>query len=110
MFTNSSATNPLTADWNQVLLPYKDGQSFTGDVAEPVMTTYKGTPVPLYFRGKANFLASMDYLMETLGMASAAEVALTGNSAGGLATYYHADVLSALLPGAKVWAAPDSGE
>ena len=42
-------------------------------------------------------------------MAAAEEVALTGNSAGGLATYYHADALTALLPAARVWAAPDSG-
>ena len=108
LFVNDSATNPLTHDWNKVLLPYHDGQSFTGDVAEPVWTTYGGAGVPLYFRGKRNFLAAVDYLQK-LGMGGAQEVALTGNSAGGLATFYHADALAALLPGARVWAAPDSG-
>ena len=109
LFTNDSSTNALTHDWNQVLLPYKDGQSFTGDVADPVLVPYKGSTVPLHFRGKANFLAAVHYLMTALGMAQATEVALTGNSAGGLATYYHADALAALLPAARVWAAPDSG-
>ena len=109
LFTNDSATNPLSFDWNQVLLPYKDGQSFTGDAAEPVFTTFNGQRVPLYFRGRRNFLAAVDYLTSALGMDAADEVALTGNSAGGLATYYHADALTALLPRARVWAAPDSG-
>ena len=92
-----------------VLFPYHDGQSFSGAAAAPVWTTYNGAQVPLYFRGQRNFLAAVDYLKGALGMASAVEVALTGNSAGGLATFYHADALSALLPGARVWAAPDSG-
>ena len=34
---------------------------------------------------------------------------LPSRSAGGLATYFHADALAALLPLAKVTAAPDSG-
>ena len=111
LFTNSSATNPLTHDWNQVYMPYKSGDSRTGDMAHPVMTTFNGASVPLYFRGKANFLAAVDYLLHTLGMAQAEEVGLTGNSAGGLATLYHADTLAALLPASvrTVWAAPDSG-
>jgi hypothetical protein len=106
----SDAThNPLTAGWNKVLLPYHDGQSFAGSRADPVLTTFNGATVPLYFRGHRNFLAAIDYLMKHAGMSSASEVALTGNSAGGLATYWHADELSALLPSARVWAAPDSG-
>jgi len=109
LLTNSSTTNPLTSDWNKVMLPYKDGQSFSGNLQDPIMTTYRGNTVPLYFRGQRNFLASIDYLKRNLGMDGAVEVGLTGNSAGGLATFYHADALSSLLPAAKVWAAPDSG-
>ena len=109
LFVNDSATNALTHSWNQVLLPYHDGQSFTGGAEEPTMTTFGGRTVPLWFRGHANFRAALDYLINEAGMGAATEVALTGNSAGGLATYFHADELAAAVPTARVWAAPDSG-
>ncbi len=110
LLVNASASNPLSHDWNQVLFPYHDGQSFMGDREDPIVTTFNGQQVPLYFRGRRNFLAAVDYLLHALGMSGAAEVGLTGNSAGGLATYYHADVLASLLPpSTSVWAAPDSG-
>jgi len=35
LFLNNSVTNPLTHDWNQVLLPYHDGQSFSGGAEAP---------------------------------------------------------------------------
>lgn len=65
--------------------------------------------MPLWFRGHANFRAAVHYLLTTAGMGAATEVALTGGSAGGLAAFYHADELAALVPGAAVWAVPDSG-
>ena len=106
LMTNSSATNALTHDWNKVLLPYKDGGSFAGN-NETVTMTPSG---PLYFRGQRNFLAAIDYLVRNAGLGAAgSEVILTGNSAGGLATYFHADLLTELLPQARVTAAPDSG-
>ena len=92
LFVNDSATNPLTHDWNKV-----------------TYTTYGNQSVPLYFRGHRNFLASIDYLIANANLGLATEVILTGNSAGGLATYYHMDELSELLPHARVVAAPDSG-
>jgi hypothetical protein len=109
LFVNDSATNPLSHDWHQVLLPYHDGQSFTGGAEAPTLTTYRGATVPLWFRGHANFRAALDYLVRHAALGAATEVGLTGNSAGGLATFFHADELAALLPAARVWAAPDSG-
>ena len=42
---------------------------------------------PLYFRGRRNVLAAVDYLVRNAGLGAAgSEVILTGNSAGGLAT------------------------
>lgn len=109
LFVNDSATNPLSHDWNQVLLPYHDGQSFSGGAVAATVTSFNGRDVPLWFRGHANFQAAIDWLVRHAGLGAATEVGLTGNSAGGLATYYHADELTALLPHARVWAAPDSG-
>lgn len=110
LFVNSSTTNPITHDWHKVLLPYHDGQSFTGGMEGPTMTTYAGQTVPLWFRGHANLRAALHYLINVAGMGGATEVGLTGNSAGGLATFFHADELAgALPPTTRVWAAPDSG-
>ena len=105
LFKNDTTRNPLTAEWTKVLFPYHDGGSFAGD-NDTVTPTPSG---PLYFRGHRNFLAAIDYLVKHEGLGDAIEVVLTGNSAGGLATYFHMDELAALLPGVRVSAAPDSG-
>lgn len=73
--------------------------------------TYNGVSgLPLYYRGARNFDAVIDDLRKRFGLATASVVVLSGDSAGGLATYHHADRLSQLLPGVKtVVAVPDSG-
>lgn len=48
---------------------------------------------PLYFRGKLIVDQVMQTLMKDYEMDKAAEIVLTGCSAGGLSTYYHADYL-----------------
>jgi hypothetical protein len=78
LFVNDSTTNPLTWDWNKVLLPYHDGGSFSGDNETVTYTTYGNVTVPLYFRGHRNFLAAIDYLSHTAGMDAATEIILTG--------------------------------
>lgn len=110
LFSNNSVTNPLTHDWNKVLLPYHDGGSFSGRNDTVTWTTYAGQRVPLYFRGHRNLLASVSYLKQHAGLGRATEVIVTGNSAGGLATYFHMDELATLLPAeCRFHAAPDSG-
>ena len=68
----------------------------------------------LRLRGKANLDASLQTLVEQFGLAGATEVLLTGSSAGGLATYLHADHIHAYLKKtakalAKYKVLPDSG-
>lgn len=109
LFQNDSTTNPLTHDWNKVLVPYCDGGSFTGDNDNVTWTTYNDATVPLYFRGFRNLDAVLSDLIANEGLASATEVIVTGNSAGGLATLHHADHFTARLPWSKVVAIPDSG-
>ena len=53
---------------------------------------------------KANIAA-----LKAKGLDAATEVVVSGCSAGGLATFLHADAWGAALPGAKVTAMPDSG-
>ena len=63
----------------------------------------------LYFRGFPILQAVLESLMDK-GMKNAQEVILTGCSAGGLATYIHADYVASMLPpSVKYHAIADAG-
>ena len=86
----------IDSDCNCIYLPYCDGASFSGYRAEP-------WPVPsspgatLTFRGLRNLDATMDEAFAKHGMEAATEMVLTGGSAGGLATFLHADHVAARM-------------
>jgi hypothetical protein len=107
-------SNPDFCNFNRVLIVYCDGNSFSGNRDEPlVVTGLDGKAKPLYFRGKRIIDATLQTLL-TLGLDKADTVLLSGCSAGGLATYLHADYvynwfLSAKVPLKKFRAAPVSG-
>ena len=104
--SNDPTVNPLFGTWTRVYLPYGDGTSQLGDVADPVVVT-PGAP-PIYFRG-ARVLRAMIAFLRAEGLAGATEVVIAGCSAGGLSTYAHADTWAEALPSARVVAMPDSG-
>jgi hypothetical protein len=107
---NDPARNTIGADWNRVEISYCSGDGHVGSSDNVTYVTFNGTSnLPLYFRGGRNVAAAFDHLILTQGLGSADEVLLSGDSAGGLACYSHADSLRALLPQARVLAAPDSG-
>jgi O-palmitoleoyl-L-serine hydrolase len=65
----------------------------------------------LHMRGRRNLDAVLAYLDAVGGLlTTATDVVMTGTSAGGLATYLHADVLRRALPAsATLVALPDAG-
>lgn len=64
---------------------------------------------PLHFRGLQIRKAVLEALM-TIGMKRASDVILTGCSAGGVATFIHADYVQSILPsGVKYAAMADAG-
>jgi len=86
---------------------YCDGAGHQGYRKEPI--EYNGSK--LYFRGhnitKAQ-LSSLDKNYKLLSEAS--EIVVTGQSAGGLATFMWSNYVGSRAPKtAKVWAIPDSG-
>ena len=87
--------NPATnyfSTYNLVYMKYCDGNSFSGDLAAPVLVN--GTL--LYFRGKAIREAVLANVLATNpAIANASRVVLTGCSAGGLSTYLHSDTVGA---------------
>lgn len=64
----------------------------------------------LFFRGENNTKGSLYQLVVLYILGDATDVIVTGQSAGGLATYTWANYIKTLLkPGAKIVAAPDCG-
>lgn len=111
LLNNDPSVNPLTYDWNRVEISYCSGESYTGALPFSVNTTYNGDNVQLYYRGRVNLDAILDSLLKTQGMASATELIVSGDSAGGLATFWHTDYIAAALAdtGVHVVGVPDSG-
>ena len=62
----------------------------------------------LYFRGRRNVDAVLDWLVEHKGMDKATHIVVSGESAGGTAAYWHADSFKRRFPAAHVVGVPDS--
>lgn len=75
--------------------------SFAGTVAAP--QNISGTII--YFRGRYILDAVINDLLGAMGLASASEIVLSGCSAGGLATYIHADYFGSRMPPAARYTA-----
>jgi len=104
--TVDSVVNPMMHDWNKVALIYCDGGSFSGKN----LTTTQRAGESLYFLGGYILEAIMDTLLREHGLASATNVVVGGDSAGGLATYLHLDKWRAAVPpSAFLVGLPDSG-
>jgi hypothetical protein len=110
MLSNEKHANPDLYAANKVFVGYCDGWSFSGSLLAPVV--YNSTTV-LYYRGQFILDAVFEELLHVEGMNKAATVILKGCSAGGLATFIHADELVSKVrtvnPTADIVAAPGAG-
>jgi len=90
-------------------VPYCDGSGHQGHVSEPIVHQGK----PLYFRGHKNTLAALDLIFRKFNPIDIKTIAITGCSAGGLATFYWsqyiADKVKIINPRIQVFGFPDSG-
>lgn len=107
LMVNDEITNPLSHDWNAVFFYYCDGASWIGNQAE---VSDNG----LYYRGWHNLNAVLADLFIKHGLDQATEVIIGGDSAGGLATFYHIDYLRTIIhekagTDCRVLGMPDSG-
>ena len=103
-FSQDPAVNPMMHNWNMVYLRYCDGGSFTGDKSTP--TNHANTQ--LHFRGRRIREAMLASLLADHKLGAATDVVIGGCSAGGLATYLHADHWCDAL--AKATADPVTGD
>ena len=79
----NTASDALDEDCNCIYLPYCDGASFSGYREKP----WQG----LMHRGIRNLDATIEHALAKLGLDKATDLVLSGSSAGGLATFVHAD-------------------
>lgn len=94
-------------DWTIFHLKYCDGTGHQGYRKSPIL--YKNTN--LYFRGHNVTIAQLNSIDKASGLFSTAtDVIITGQSAGGLATFLWTNYIVDRLPKTtKVWSLPDSG-
>lgn len=71
-------------DWHRFDFPYCDGSGHQGHVSEPIEVQGKS----LFFRGHSNTLHGLNFVFETIKFQDIDTIAITGCSAGGLATFY----------------------
>ena len=106
--------NPQFCDFNLIHLQYCDGASFSGALEEPVHVNSSGKNSTIYFRGAYIRRAVIQHLISRGLLSTATEVLVGGDSAGGLATFLHADAFKNELSSAaknltKFKALPVSG-
>eukprot|EP00930_Biecheleria_cincta_P077171 TRINITY_DN64444_c0_g1_i1.p1 TRINITY_DN64444_c0_g1~~TRINITY_DN64444_c0_g1_i1.p1 ORF type:complete len:459 (+),score=81.44 TRINITY_DN64444_c0_g1_i1:63-1439(+) len=99
MLSDDCDANPDFCNVNRVIIPYCDGNSFSGNRDEAVMVSGPdgSKPKPLYFRGRRVLDAVLDTLLTDFGLDKAKKVLLSGCSAGGLAAYLHTDYVHGIL-------------
>ena len=78
---------------------YCDGSSYSSYRADPVpVGGNKLNITQIFFRGRANLVATTAWLLAAEGMTGATDVILTGGSAGGMGVVVNVDALCELLP------------
>lgn len=111
MLSDDCSVNAAFCNATMAHLNYCDGGSFAGYVAQPVPSGGAHS-VDLHFRGAAIFNATIQALLAR-GMAQAEAIILKGCSAGGLATWLHADMfaewMASASSAAKVVSVADAG-
>jgi len=86
--------NPDFYDWNHAFFVYCDGASFSGDKLDPVVVGED----KLYYRGHRILVETLTDLLANRGLDKATDVLVVGDSAGGMATFYHIDEVASFMP------------
>eukprot|EP01084_Bolivina_argentea_P061931 113211_1 len=104
---NNYSINPLSYNWNTIMVRYCDGSSFMSNRESPIV--YNG--IKLYFRGFRIMNAVLQYLTEQYGLDKASDVYITGGSAGGLTVWQAANYIreTYVAKNANYLVMPDSG-
>ena len=128
MLSTDPTINPYFYNYSMVFIHYCDGSSHSSDANAPIPvpmeirqqleqdarnnpTEYQTLTAPsqIYFRGRANLLAILNYLKQNTTIGTASEIIVSGGSAGATSVYLGLDAIPSLFPNAKILGAPDAG-
>jgi hypothetical protein len=113
--------NPNYYNWTLVFIHYCDGTSHSSNRTDPVPVSQEvrdrlreeeglEAPSQIYFRGRNNLAAVMQYIRQNMGLPSTpTDLVLSGGSAGATSTYLALDLVASWFPGTRVVGAPDAG-
>eukprot|EP00047_Mylnosiga_fluctuans_P006060 m.244557 g.244557 ORF g.244557 m.244557 type:complete len:366 (+) comp14468_c0_seq1:99-1196(+) len=100
----SCSNNPDFCDWTHVQVAY-----CSQDLHSGLRTVVSADTFGLYFSGGHIFNAVIDDLVQNHGLAGATDIIISGDSAGGIASWLHVDALADRFPSAHVAGAPIAG-
>jgi len=103
LLQDDATANPHLGTWNRVFLPYCSQDLWMGQ-----RTVASADTFGYYFAGHHILEAVLDAL-DAVGLGTAYEIILTGESAGGIGVWPHLDWLAARYPSALVTGAPIAG-
>ena len=104
LLSDDARANPRLRTWNRVHIPYCSQDLWTGRRRAASAVTFS-----VFFAGRHILEAVLDHLDRTAGLATADEVILTGESAGGIGVWPNLDWLAERYPRARVTGAPIAG-
>ena len=96
--------NPDFCEANHIYVPYCTGDTHLGRRHEDLHESFG-----MYFDGRMNFEAIVNKLIDEHGMGNAANILLTGTSAGGIGAFHNVDWLAEQVPDANVKAISEAG-
>lgn len=104
-FVRDCGANPAFCNASYVYVPYCTGDVHGGQRAAPVSAA-----LPFQFSGHNNIRAIMDSLLNSTSLRNAAQLLVSGSSAGGFGTFINADYIASVVPPTvRVRAAPQGG-
>ncbi|EDQ88996.1 uncharacterized protein MONBRDRAFT_25774 [Monosiga brevicollis MX1] len=102
--TDDCNENPVMCQWNRVEVVYCSQDLHSGQRAQPSDESWG-----IIFAGKLIVDAIIEDLEANHGLTEATEIILSGDSAGGLGTWYHLNDLVDRYPQASVYNVPIAG-
>ena len=105
ILSNVQAVNPHFWNWTKANIMYCDGSVHHGSRLEPIVFR----DALLYLRGMNNTMQHFKYLNDTYDLFKADKIVLTGESAGGVATFAYSNYIYENSESKNVYAIPDSG-
>jgi hypothetical protein len=102
--SSDSVANPDFYNWNHVYIPY-----CSGDLHSGTRMTNSSETWGLHFSGHNNFLAIIEYLESYFRLGAATDIVVTGESAGAVGSWIHAEGVASRFPSARVVNIPNAG-